>query len=135
MAPDNDVIDGEGKTLLPGIIDTHMHIDNRDNCVISAKYGVTTLLDQMCNNTELIDSLEEPDLPIASVRSVYMPVQSKAGPLMVEALGVAPVFAATKEDVRRIIDEQIAYYGNAGGAGEQSEKNYAGAWRRFQYGC
>lgn len=54
---------------------------------------------------------------------------------MVEALGAAPVFSATKEDVRRIIDEQIAYYGNAGGAGEQSEKNYAGAWRRFQYGC
>ena len=105
---DSDVIDGEGKTLLPGFIDTHIHIDSRDNCVQAVKYGVTTLIDQMCENTALIDSLREPDAPIASVRSVYMPVQSQAGPLMVEALGVAPVFAATKEDVRRIIDEQIA---------------------------
>ena len=104
----DEIIDGESKTLLPGFIDTHIHIDSRDNCVQAVKYGVTTLIDQMCENTTLVDSLREPDEPIASVRSVYMPVQSKAGPLMVEALGVAPVFAATKEDVRRIIDEQIA---------------------------
>ena len=104
----DETIEGGGKTLLPGFIDTHIHIDSRDNCVQAVKYGVTTLIDQMCENTALIDSLIEPDEAIASVRSVYMPVQSQAGPLMVEALGVAPVFAATKEDVRRIIDEQIA---------------------------
>ena len=57
VPPDSDVIDGEGKTLLPGFIDTHMHIDNRDNCVLAAKYGVTMLLDQMCNNTEHGESL------------------------------------------------------------------------------
>ena len=103
----DEIIDGESKTLLPGFIDTHIHIDSRDNCVQAVKYGVTTLIDQMCENTALIDSLKEPDEPIASVRSVYMPVQSQAGPLMVKALGYAPDFAATKEDVQRIIDEQI----------------------------
>lgn len=104
----DEIIDGENRTLLPGYIDTHIHIDSRDNCAQAAKYGVTTLIDQMCENTALIDSLKEPDEPIASVRSVYMPVQSQAGPLMVKALGCAPDFVATKEDVQRIIDEQIA---------------------------
>ena len=104
----DETIEGGGKTLLPGFIDTHIHIDSRDNCVQAVKYGVTTLIDQMCENTALIDSLKEPDEPIASVRSVYMPVQSQAGPLLVEALGVDAVFAATQDDVRRIIDEQIA---------------------------
>lgn len=104
----SDVIDGAGKTLLAGFIGTHMHIDNRDNCVLAAEYGVTTLIDQMCKDTALIDSLRDPDEPIASVRSVYMPVESQAGPMMVKALGYAPDFAATKEDVHRIIDEQIA---------------------------
>ena len=104
----DETIEGGGKTLLPGFIDTHIHIDSRDNCVQAVKYGVTTLIDQMCENTTLIDSLKEPDEPIASVRSVYMPVQSQAGPLLVEALGVDAVFAATQDDVRRIIDEQIA---------------------------
>ena len=105
---DSDVIDGEGKTLLPSFIDTHMHIDSRDNCVLAAKYGITTLLDQMCNNTELIDSLKDPDDAIASVRSVYMPIQSQAGPMMVKALGYAPDYAATADDIHRIIDEQVA---------------------------
>ena len=104
----DETIEGGGKTLLPGFIDTHIHIDSRDNCVQAVKYGVTTLIDQMCENTALIDSLKEPDEPISSVRSVYMPVQSQAGPLLLEALGVDAVFAATQDDVRRIIDEQIA---------------------------
>ena len=104
----DETIEGGGKTLLPGFIDTHIHIDSRDNCVQAVKYGVTTLIDQMCENTALIDSLIEPDEPIASVRSVYMPVQSQAGPLLVEALGVDAVFAATQDDVHRIIDEQLA---------------------------
>ena len=104
----DEIIDGGGKTLLPGFIDTHIHIDSRDNCVQAVKYGVTTLIDQMCENTALIDSLIEPDEAIASVRSVYMPVQSQAGPLLVEALGVDAVFAATQDDVHRIIDEQLA---------------------------
>ena len=65
---DSDVIDGGGKTLLPGFIDTHIHIDSRDNCVQAVKYGVTTLIDQMCENTALIDSLKEPDEPSASTK-------------------------------------------------------------------
>ena len=70
----------KGQTLLPGFIDTHIHIDSRDNCALTVKSGITTLIDQMCDNTELIDSLKDPDESIASVVSVYMPVQSQDWP-------------------------------------------------------
>ena len=101
-------IDGTGLSLLPGFIDTHIHIDSRENCVLAAKAGITTLIDQMCNKTELIDSLKEPDEPIASVRSAYMPVQSENGLLMILALGHKSEYAASKEDVHRMIDREIA---------------------------
>ena len=97
-----------GLTLLPGFIDTHIHIDSRENCELAVQSGITTLIDQMCENTELIDSLEDPDEPIASVVSVYMPVQSQDGPMKIEALGYESPYVETKEDVHRIIDGEIA---------------------------
>jgi len=57
-------IDGTGLSLLPGFIDTHIHIDRHENCLLAARADVTTLIDQMCNQTELIDSLREPCEPI-----------------------------------------------------------------------
>ena len=98
----------KGLTLLPGFIDTHIHIDSRDNCSLAVQSGITTLVDQMCENTELIDSLKDPDEPIASVVSVYMPVQSQDGPMKIEALGYESPYVETKEDVHRIIDGEIA---------------------------
>lgn len=103
---DAEVYDGQGQTLLPGYIDTHIHIDSRDNCVLAVKSGITTLVDQMCNNTELIDSLKDPK-GISSVVSVYMPVQSQDGPMKIKALGYESPYVASKEDVHKTIDEQI----------------------------
>ena len=39
------VIDGTGCTLLPGLIDSHIHLNSIDNLSDAAKYGVTTMLD------------------------------------------------------------------------------------------
>lgn len=103
----SDIYDGEGQTLLPGYIDTHMHTDSRDNCVNAVKYGVTTLVDQMCNNTEMIHSLKDQE-GISSVVSAFMPVQSKDGPLKIKALGYESPYVATEEDVHQTIDGQIA---------------------------
>lgn len=98
----------KGATLLPGYIDTHIHIDSRENCVLAVQSGITTLIDQMCDNTALIDSLDDPAEPISSVKSVYMPVQSQDGPMKIEALGYESPYAETQEDVHRIIDGEIA---------------------------
>ncbi len=108
LTTDSNVIDGEGNTLLTGFIDTHIHIDSRDNCLLAVKSGVTTFIDQMCDKTELIDSLREPDEPITNVRSVYLPVQAQPGKMFIEAIGYEPPYVKTKEDVRRTIDTEIA---------------------------
>ena len=39
------VIDGTGATLLPGLIDTHVHVHNRGHVERAAQWGVTTQLD------------------------------------------------------------------------------------------
>ena len=44
-APDADVVDGGGGALLPGLIDTHVHVDKVSQLEASASWGVTTLLD------------------------------------------------------------------------------------------
>ena len=107
LPTDSDSIDGNGQTLLPGYIDTHIHIDSRDNCALAVKSGVTTFIDQMCDKTELINALREPDEPITSVRSVYLPVQAQSGKMFIEAIGYEPPYVKTKEDVRRTIDTEI----------------------------
>ena len=108
LPTDSDIIEGEGNTLLPGYIDTHIHIDSLDNCALAVKSGVTTFIDQMCDKTELINSLREPDEPITNVRSVYLPVQARPGKMFIEAIGYEPPYVKTKVDVRRTIDTEIA---------------------------
>jgi imidazolonepropionase-like amidohydrolase len=44
-AGDGEVVDGGGGTLLPGLIDTHVHVDQVSQLEVSASWGVTTVLD------------------------------------------------------------------------------------------
>lgn len=97
-----------GLTLLPGFIDTHIHIDSCDNCALAVKSGITTFIDQMCDKPELIDSLDEPGEPITTVRSVYLPIQAQPGKMFIDAIGYEPPYVKTKDDVRRTIDTEIA---------------------------
>ncbi len=43
------VIDGSGCTLLPGLIDSHTHIDNEEQLKKAAKAGLTTVM-EMANH-------------------------------------------------------------------------------------
>ena len=44
-ASDAIEIDGRGYTLLPGFIDAHVHVFNRDELQQMARAGITTALD------------------------------------------------------------------------------------------
>jgi imidazolonepropionase-like amidohydrolase len=52
-----EVIDGEGGVLLPGLIDAHVHLTDRDTLGRLAVAGVTTALDMACGPPALVDSL------------------------------------------------------------------------------
>jgi hypothetical protein len=63
--PNADVIDGQGRTLLPGLIDAHVHIPDHaeEASRQSLGLGVTTQLDMFTNGDKLkkIKSLESED--------------------------------------------------------------------------
>ena len=52
-----EVIDGDGGVLLPGLIDAHVHLTDRDTLGRLAVAGVTTALDMACGPPALVDSL------------------------------------------------------------------------------
>ena len=52
-------IDGQGLTLLPGYIDSHIHLNDIDNLRQAVRCGVTTMLDMQPTSVELVDALRE----------------------------------------------------------------------------
>ena len=100
------VLDAQGGTLLPGFIDSHIHLDNKSNLEDAAKWGITTMLDMATTSPELVDSLRnQPGL--TDIRSCYHPA-SAAGGIQTSRLGF-PVSSIVNgpEDAERFVVEQI----------------------------
>src|SRR3989442_9743516 len=53
------VIDGAGRTLLPGLIDAHVHIGHEETLEQAAALGVTTVLDMWRDPNALIPLKKE----------------------------------------------------------------------------
>lgn len=51
------VLDGNGGTLLPGLIDAHIHLSGQTNLERARAWGVTTMLDMGTRSPRLVDSL------------------------------------------------------------------------------
>ena len=63
-AREADVVDGGGGTLLPGLIDTHVHVDKLPQLEVSASWGVTTMLDMGNKDLANLATLKKrPGLP------------------------------------------------------------------------
>jgi imidazolonepropionase-like amidohydrolase len=52
-------IDGEGGFLLPGLIDSHVHLTRLDSLEVLASYGVTSVMNMGCSNYTLCAALRE----------------------------------------------------------------------------
>ncbi|WP_372983678.1 amidohydrolase family protein [Microbacterium sp.] len=73
---DAHVVDAAGGTLLPGLIDTHVHARHRGQLAAAAAAGVTTLIDLGSPDLELLRSLQNlPGLP-----SLHSSGHSASGP-------------------------------------------------------
>jgi len=100
-------VDGTGCTLLPGLIDSHIHLDDIDNLKQAAKYGVTTMLDMTTVSSELVDSLRnKPGL--TDVKSCYL-AACTAGCNLIKEMGYSNNTIVTSvEDAERFVNEQVA---------------------------
>lgn len=105
---DPQITDGQGKTLMPGIIDSHIHLSGIENLQQASEYGVTTMLDMMTDDPALVDSLRD-QKGLTDIRSCYRPVISQPGPMLEKALGYVSSYCTTKQEVRDHIDQQISF--------------------------
>lgn len=89
-----EVVDGSGRTLLPGLIDAHVHLSNTSQIKILAQWGVTTALDMACWPPSTVSSLKDyaSTNRLTDIRSAGLPAtspgsrHSKFLPLPKEAL-------------------------------------------------
>jgi len=102
------VVDGEGGTLLPGFIDSHIHLSGKGDLEQSAYFGVTTMLDMATSSPALVDSLR--GLPgLADIRSCYYPA-SAPGSIQTTRLGFSEDSIVTSpEDAQRFVAQQVAF--------------------------
>ncbi len=66
------LVDGKGATLLPGLIDAHIHLENVATLEQLTSYGVTTGLDMACWPRSLVDSLRH-RTGLTDIRSAGVP--------------------------------------------------------------
>lgn len=92
----DNIVDGGGGTLLPGLIDSHVHLNAVENLEQAAQWGVTTMLDMGTPSPELVRSLRA--LPgLTDIRSSQSPA-SAPGSLQITKMGFAAATAVAGQE-------------------------------------
>ncbi len=109
-APGATIIDGRGKTLLPGLFDAHVHMPNKmeDAARQALELGVTTQLDMFNDQIKKIKQMESEDRPdLADVRTAGIGATVPGG--HPTEMGVGPIPTLTKpEEAQAFVDARIA---------------------------
>lgn len=95
-------IDGNGNTLLPGLIDSHVHLEGAESLRNAAQWGVTTMLDMGTDTDAVKDSRGRPGLPAILGSGISA---APTGSLHA-TMGCAAV--TTKEEARAFIADRVA---------------------------
>ncbi|GAA3594320.1 amidohydrolase family protein [Klugiella xanthotipulae] len=101
------VIDGEGMTLLPGLIDAHIHLTGLADLELMARWGVTTAFDMGSYPPQLVDTLRaRPGL--TDIRSSGSPASGPGG-AQTTLNGFPPSTALTGPDqAERFVRDRVA---------------------------
>ena len=104
------VIDGAGKTLLPGLIDSHAHVWGTPFLEQAAVFGVTTVLDMGCADPQRGENLKAqaraPKSTLADIRFAGYGVTSPGGHCTEYGMPVPTV--SSPDDATKLVDDQIA---------------------------
>ncbi|MEV6417520.1 amidohydrolase family protein [Kribbella sp. NPDC051718] len=74
----DEVVEADGLTLLPGLIDAHLHLKGPETLGKLVSYGVTTGLDMASWPASLVQSLREQP-GVSDIRSAGLPVIGRGG--------------------------------------------------------
>jgi imidazolonepropionase-like amidohydrolase len=125
--PGDDVVDGRGRYLLPGFIDSHLHLTRRSSLEECARWGLTTVLDLGSRDPGVVEELQQsrdPGLPVVlraglpatapgstHVRKMGFPAASQvAGPA--DAVRFVAERVAAGSDYIKVIAEDPKIPGN-----------------------
>lgn len=103
-----NVIEGQGMTLIPGLINAHVHCRNEDQLIEAASAGVLTVLNLFSPNPELMDSLKKMSFKRDDLAYLYW-----AGPTVTVAGGHGTQYAPVPvinnvQEIPDFIDDRIA---------------------------
>lgn len=99
------IIDGHGGTLMPGLIDSHMHLYNEDNLRESTKFGVTTLMDMGTRDAGVVHQLQGTP-GIADIRSAYIPAFAPDSVMPEQMHYPASAHVTSPEDAARFVKDR-----------------------------
>ncbi len=101
------LIDGGGRTLLPGLIDAHVHLHGIENLEQAAQWGVTTMLDMGTHPPALVHSLR--NLPgLTQIQSPNSPASAPGG-MQTTRMGFDPSSAVSgPDDAERFVGDRVA---------------------------
>lgn len=101
------VVDAAGGALLPGLIDTHVHVDTASQLAAAARWGVTTVLDMGSRDRRALVALSDgPGLP--TVKSAGNPA-SAPGSMHVKKMGFAvSTTVSGPDDAARFVADRVA---------------------------
>jgi imidazolonepropionase-like amidohydrolase len=109
-APNAQVIEGAGRTLLPGLIDAHVHLPFRAEAAAhqALTLGVTTQIDMSTGLLTILKKLEAEDRPeLADLRTAGIPATVPGG--HPSQMGGPPTPTLTKPDqAQAFVDARIA---------------------------
>lgn len=102
-----DIVDGRGGVLLPGLIDTHVHIDTRADLEACARWGVTTVLDMAAPDLAVIAALRHQE-GLPDLLSAGYPASAPGG-MHTRRMGFpAQTALSGPSDAPRFVAERVA---------------------------
>ncbi|MFC6091618.1 amidohydrolase family protein [Saccharothrix lopnurensis] len=103
------VVDGRGGYLLPGLIDTHVHVDHPDQLAAGLRWGVTTMLDMGSARWDDLRALRDTDDDArADLRGASSPACAPRGTAVRRMHHPASTAVRGPRDAARWVAERLA---------------------------
>jgi imidazolonepropionase-like amidohydrolase len=102
-----ETVDGRGCVLLPGLIDSHLHIDGQASLEACARWGLTTVLDMAARDIRTVDPLRNVE-GLPTVLTAGVPASAPGGQ-HVKKMGFPSSSALTDAShAARFVAERVA---------------------------